>query len=541
MATVLIADPMPIVRSALRTLLEDMGHQDIQEAADVPAALTLARQCNPQLVILEIALPGPGGLDLLRRLRARDEALKVLVYSLQNPAHFAPLCFRAGASGFVSKHEGMASLRKAISDVWAGRGHFAREHMQPGGGGELDSLTPRESAVLQLIAEGRSNLRIAEELRISFKTVSTYKAHLLEKLHVSSNVELAEVARRNGLVAGQEPAAGALATDVFPAELGLLRSLVDAAPNPMFVRTTDGRLLFCNQKFLDYYRISAEDALGTGFAEARWFSPAVRKALPEGFARIVLEGIPMAVTTRVEIFGEARVMHYWMVPYRDSQGRACGVLGGLQDITDSEGQLVTLQDQLLAAEAQARRQADFFEASLSELAGCIGALALHPATPGLSGLIERLRRLGRLYQFQDNARAPLVQACDLPEFIGRCLIGHPQSLFGVQRIDTRRVWLDTDAFCDWMTTAIGLFQADTDNPALIHLDMRVRGQGQVLARLEMSGQAAAESIIDLNHCQRVAEYLHGRFVHSDHEQRLAIELELTLPQAGSAAAIAEQV
>lgn len=86
MATVLIADAMPIVRSALRSLLADMGHEDVQEAADVPTALTLARQCNPHLVILELALPGPGGLDLLRRLRARDASHKVLVYSQQNPA-----------------------------------------------------------------------------------------------------------------------------------------------------------------------------------------------------------------------------------------------------------------------------------------------------------------------------------------------------------------------------------------------------------------------------------------------------------------------
>lgn len=531
MATVLIADAMPIVRSALRSLLADMGHGDVQEAADVPTALTLARQCNPHLVILELALPGPGGLDLLRRLRARDASHKVLVYSQQNPAHFAPLCFKAGASGFVGKHEEVASLRKAIADVLAGRGHFAREYMQPGGSSELDNLTPRESAVLQLIAEGRSNLRIAEQLRISFKTVSTYKAHLLEKLHVSSNVELAEIARRNGLVAGQQ-ASGATTAEALPAELGLLRNLVDAAPNPMFVRTTEGRLLFCNQPFLDYYRLTAEEALGSGFAEARWFSPAVRKTLPEGFARIALEGAPLALTTRVEIFGQARVIHYWMVPYRDSQGHACGVLGGLQDITDSEGQLVSLRDRWLAAQAQARLQADLHQASLDELAASIAALALHPATPGLSSLANRLKRLQQQYPSPHAGETPPVQVCDLPEFVGRCLIGHPQSLFGVRRIDTRRVWLDTEALRDWVTTAIGLFQLDPDNPVWIHLEMCVRGQGQVQARLELTGQAGPQSVIDFNHCQRVAQYLQGNFAHGCNEQQLALELELNLPQAG---------
>lgn len=534
MATVLLADATPIVRSALRDLLEDMGHEVVQEAADVPTALTLTREYKPQLVILEIALPGSDGLDLLRRLRARDASQKVLVYSRQNAAHFGPLCFQSGASGFVSKQEDMAILRKAIADVLAGRGHFAREHMQPGGGSELDCLTRRELAVLQLIAEGKTNLRIAEELRISFKTVSTYKAHLLEKLHVSSNVELAEVARRNGLLAGHEPAAGAGLATALPAELGLLRHLVDAAPNPMFVRSTEGQLLFCNQKFLDYYRINAEEALGSGFADAHWFPPAVRKTLPDGFARVAREGVPMAVTTRVEIFGEARVMHYWMVPYRDNQGRASAILGGLQDVTESEGQLVTLRDQVLAAEAQGRRQAEFYEASLQELAGRIDALGLHPATPGLSALTLRLERLQRLCRLQEEAVATAAETCDLPALIGRCLVGQPETLFGVQRIDARRVWLDTGAFAEWMATALGLLRIDVDHPALMHLEMRVRGQGQVHARLEMAGRAAPDSIIDLNHCKRMAEYLEGSFAHGRHDERLEIELELVLPQAGPA-------
>lgn len=174
--------------------------------------------------------------------------------------------------------------------------------MQPGSGGELACLTPRELAVLQLIAEGNSNLCIAEQLRISFKTVSTYKGHLREKLHVDSNVELAEIARRNGLVAGQESGAGALTAETLPLELGMLRGLVDAAPNPMFVGTIEGRLLFCNQRFLDYYRISAEEALNLGHADARWFSPALRKTIPESFRRLVNEGVPFAVTNRIQYF-----------------------------------------------------------------------------------------------------------------------------------------------------------------------------------------------------------------------------------------------
>jgi len=530
MVTVLLVDPTPIVRSALRDLLGGMGHDTVDEATDVPTALTLAREKRPALVILELALPGAGGLDLLRRLRARDPTQKLLIYSRQNPAHFAPLCFQAGASGFVSKDEDLTVLRKAIVDVLAGRAHFAREYIQPGSGGELASLTPRELAVLQLIAEGHSNLSIAEHLRISFKTVSTYKGHLLEKLHVGSNVELAEIARRNGLVAGQESAAGALAAETLPLELGMLRGLVDAAPNPMFVRTIEGRLLFCNQRFLDYYRISAEEALNSGHADARWFPAALRKTIPESFRRLVNDGVPIAVTNRVEIFGVPRVLHYWMVPYRDSSGQPAGMLGSLQDITSSEEHLIELRDRALAAQTQLRLRSEFYMSSLSELAGRLADMGLHPTTPGLADLTGRLSRLRRICDLEDGQVPSLPVACELRALIGRCLTGHPASLFGAPTINVERVWLDARVFSEWMASVLALFQGDNDAPITLRLDMATREHGRLGAHLEIRGQMAAQSIIDRRHAERLAEHLEGHFsyVCDDGEVTVTLELELLL-------------
>ncbi|WP_425317895.1 response regulator [Pseudomonas nitroreducens] len=528
MVTVLLVDPTPIVRSALRDLLEDMGHGAVDEAVDVPSALSLARETHPDLVILEMALPGAGGLDLLRRLRARDPAQKLLVYSRQNPGHFAPLCFQAGASGFVSKDEDLKELRKAIVDVLSGRAHFAREYMQPGSGGELANLTPRELAVLQLIAEGHSNLSIAEQLRISFKTVSTYKGHLLEKLHVGSNVELAEIARRNGLLAGQESNAGALSAAALPPELGMLRGLVDAAPNPMFVRTIEGRLLFCNQRFLDYYRLTAEEALNSGLADARWFPPALRKTIPESFRRLVNDGVPIAVTNRVEIFGAPRVLHYWMVPYRDSSGQPAGMLGGLQDITSSEDHLIELRDRALGAEARLRQRTEFYMSSLSELAERLASLGLHPATPGLADLTARLARLRRICDLEDGQVPSAPESCGLRALIGRGLTGQPASLFGAPNVDIDRVWLDVRVFAEWMTSALALFRADSDAPVTLRLDISPREYGRIGAQLKIRGRRAPQSVIDRCHAERLAEHLKGRFSYECEDEEVTVLLELEL-------------
>ncbi|PJI47313.1 MAG: hypothetical protein CTR55_20410 [Pseudomonas sp.] len=534
MATVLLVDPTPIVRSALRDLLESMGHVVLEEADDVPTGLGIARAAQPQLVILEMALPGAGGLDLLRRLRARDPAQKLLVYSRQNPAHFAPLCFQAGASGFVSKDEDLAGLRKAILDVLAGRAHFAREHMQPGSGNELASLTPRELAVLQLIAEGHPNVRIAEQLRISFKTVSTYKGHLLEKLHVGSNVELAEIARRNGLLTEQEPAAGAVSSEELPLELGVLRGLVDAAPTPMLVRNIEGRLLFCNQRFLDYFRITADEALHSGLTDARWFPPALRQTLPESYRRLVNDGIPVAVTMRVEIFGEPRVLHYWMVPYRDASGRPTGVLGGLQDITSSEEHLIELRDRALLVESRLRQRTELYTASLTELAGRLDDMGLHPATPGLANLSARLERLRRICDLEDGQVASAPVACELHPLISRSLAGHTASLFGMPSLGVDRVWLDAQAFSEWMTSVLALFHADARIPLTLRLSVTMRGAGRIGVSLEVSGQPAPESVIDRHHAERLAEHLEGRlrYERTENELLVVLELELLLASVG---------
>ncbi|MBB4864104.1 PAS domain S-box-containing protein [Pseudomonas nitritireducens] len=524
MARVLLADATPIVRDALRTLLEDMRHEVVAEAVDVPTALSLARETRPELVILELSLPGAGGLDLLRRLRAREARQKVLVYTRQNPAHFAPLCFQAGAAGFVGKDQDTALLRKAIADVLAGRGHFAREYMQPGAGDALASLTPRELAVLQLIAEGHSNVRIAEQLRINFKTVSTYKAHLLEKLHVGSNVELAEIARRNGLVAGYP--GGAAVSEALPAELGLLRDLVDAAPNPMFVRNIEGRLLFCNQRFLDYHHTSAEVALSASLADSPWLPAEYRESLPQRFEQMIHDGVPVQGVRRMVVQGQVRVVHIWMVPCRDSSGQPSGVLGGLQDVTDSEEQLIEWRDRALAAEGRLHRSREIGTAALEELSARLAALELHPATPGLAGFSQALEQFKSTCDPRQDTPMPALEPCDPLLLIQAVLANHPGSRLDNRCIQPLRGWLDAGLLRAWMNAALGLLVAGPDGALTVMLDAKATRQGQVLMRLELNGPGGQPSIVLQQYALRVAERLSARMGIERGSERVTIDLEL---------------
>ncbi|MCP8467016.1 response regulator [Pseudomonas sp. ZM23] len=521
MATILLVDVTPIVRHALRGILEELRHEVVSEAEDVPGALMQLRSVVPDLVILDLALPGVGGMDLLRRIKNRNERQRVLVFTRQGVEQFAPLCFQAGADGFVSKDEEVGALRKAISDVLAGRAYFTREQMQPGTGNELARLSTRELAVLQLLAEGNSNLHIADQLLISFKTVSTYKRRLLEKLHAGSTVELAEVARRNGLIPGEA------VPEAPTGDMGLLHKLIDASPNPMYVRDEEGRLLFCNQKFLDYYRISAEEALGSGIADTRWFPPDVRERLPEAIRRRVSEGVPTANTMHVEIFGERRVIYFWIVPYRDDSGHFVGLLGGLQDVTENEVQLTHLRDRLLVAESQVGRLLELCEASLQEIGQLLGGLGLHPSTPGLATLSERLQRLQRICDLQAGPLPMRPEPCELPEFLRRQLATRPAVQLSVQRLDASRAWLDLKVFREWLASALALFVPDTS--LHVRLTTQTRGRGYLLVRLQLDGEAAYGSVINLTLCQRMAEQLEAVFRHSGADEQLALELDMELP------------
>jgi two-component system response regulator EvgA len=208
--TVVIIDDHPMIRFAVRTLLEQNGWEVVAEAGTGVEALAATRQHRPDLVVLDIGIPRMDGLMVIGRLRGDHpgNAPRVVVLSAQNPEHMAARCLHAGAAGFVYKGKELQELVGAAKAVMRGNSYFpsvalrpAAEHGSAAGEDTLiKRLSDRELVVLQHLARGALNKAIAAALMLSEKTISTYKSRLQEKLNAGSLVELTDIARRNGLV-----------------------------------------------------------------------------------------------------------------------------------------------------------------------------------------------------------------------------------------------------------------------------------------------------------------------------------------------------
>jgi DNA-binding NarL/FixJ family response regulator len=206
----LIADDHPIIRSGLRGLIQQ--HSDMAEPGEATTAaetLDLVRASTWDLVILDINLPDASGIDVLRRIRHLRPDLPVLVLSAHAEEQFAVRSLRAGASGYLNKQSAADELIIAIRRVLAGRRYVSAalaERLAAALDATAterephDALSDREFEVLRLIGVGRAVSEIAESLHLSVKTVSTYRARILEKLSLKSTAELAAYAIRAGLV-----------------------------------------------------------------------------------------------------------------------------------------------------------------------------------------------------------------------------------------------------------------------------------------------------------------------------------------------------
>jgi two-component system invasion response regulator UvrY len=197
MVRVLIADDHPIVRRGLRQIVADQTEMNVTEAGDGPEALRLLANGEFDVVLLDINMPGISGLDVLSQIRARQPGLPVLVLSAHPEAEFAVRILKAGASGYMNKELAPEELVKAIRRVIGGKKYVSpavAELLADSIGKDEDephaSLSDREFQVMLLIAAGRTVSEIAEEIALSVKTVSTYRARILEKMNLKNNAEL---------------------------------------------------------------------------------------------------------------------------------------------------------------------------------------------------------------------------------------------------------------------------------------------------------------------------------------------------------------
>jgi len=208
MNTIFIVDDHPVIRLAIRMLLEHEGYEIVGETDNGVDAMQMIRECVPDLIILDISIPKLDGLEVLARFNAMNSTLKTLVLTAQSPALFAMRCMQAGAAGYVCKQEELSELVSAIKAVFSGYNYFPSQALTPENieghnSSELELfklVNDRELMVLKLFAQGKTNKEIATGMFLSNKTVSTYKKRLMQKLKANSLVDLIELAKRNALV-----------------------------------------------------------------------------------------------------------------------------------------------------------------------------------------------------------------------------------------------------------------------------------------------------------------------------------------------------
>ena len=208
---VLLADDHRILREGLIALLAREGDIElVGQAEDGLAAVRLARELQPDVAVIDVAMPGLNGLEAMRRIRDEAPAVRTLCLSVHDDSRMVLAVLDAGASGYVLKDCSFDELALAIRKVMANQVYLSpdivgivvnevRQRGAPRAASTTSALTPRERELVQLLSEGHSTAEIAERLHVSAKTVATHREHVLHKLEVRGIAELTRYALREGL------------------------------------------------------------------------------------------------------------------------------------------------------------------------------------------------------------------------------------------------------------------------------------------------------------------------------------------------------
>jgi DNA-binding NarL/FixJ family response regulator len=209
MIRVFIADDHPVVRKGIRQIVSEMPDiVVVGEAATGRETLELAANTIPcDVILLDLSLPDCDGLDVLKALRRQQPSVRVLVLTMHSEDQFAVRALKAGAAGYLTKDGAPSELIGAIRKIVAGGRHLnvrlaerLAAHLGPDAERPAhERLSDREYQVLRMIAGGKTTRQISAELALSMKTVSTYRARLLDKMNMKSAAELAAYAVRNHL------------------------------------------------------------------------------------------------------------------------------------------------------------------------------------------------------------------------------------------------------------------------------------------------------------------------------------------------------
>jgi DNA-binding NarL/FixJ family response regulator len=209
-ARVVLADDHEIVRQGLRAILERAGEfLLVAEAGSGPEVLPVVDRARPDVLVLDVMMPGLNGLEVARRVHHRHPGVKIVMLSVHSNESYVLEALRAGASAYLLKSGSSQELVEAVRTVVSGKRYLsaplseraidAYARMAEGTADPYDALTAREREVLQLVAEGRSSQAIAEELGISVRTVESHRGSLLRKLGLGGQVDVVRYCIRRGL------------------------------------------------------------------------------------------------------------------------------------------------------------------------------------------------------------------------------------------------------------------------------------------------------------------------------------------------------
>jgi two-component system, NarL family, invasion response regulator UvrY len=205
---ILLVDDHSIVRAGLRGLLATIARTELVEAATGEEALALVRVARPDLVILDLNLPGIGGMELVRRLLAEDKTVRLLVLSMLAEPLYAARAIEAGARGYMSKNAAPEELLRAVRKVAEGGRYIENEIAQElamqtvSATNPLDQLADRDLEILRFLAEGRSMTEIAGALGLGYKTVANACSQIKGKLGVARTADLIRIAIEIGVAPG---------------------------------------------------------------------------------------------------------------------------------------------------------------------------------------------------------------------------------------------------------------------------------------------------------------------------------------------------
>ena len=203
---IVLVDDHPLFRKGLQEMIHSDGPFAVcGEAGNAAEAMALIRKLSPDMAIVDLSLPGANGIELIKNIRAEFSKVPILVLSMHDESLYAVRALRAGADGYVMKHEAMANVIHAIREVFNGRPYLSPAmaaqvitkfaHRQAEGESDaVERLSDRELEILELIGKGHEVRRIAKLLHLSPKTVETHRAHIKDKLDLKNSREVARFA-----------------------------------------------------------------------------------------------------------------------------------------------------------------------------------------------------------------------------------------------------------------------------------------------------------------------------------------------------------